>query len=74
MGREEPDPPVLYIDAEGLAADCGSVDALARLALDARRRGVAITVRRASPELRDLIELAGLSEVLLRPRSTGPRC
>jgi hypothetical protein len=74
MGREEPDPTVLYVDAAGLAADCGAIDGLARIALDARRRGIAIRVGRASPELLDLIELAGLSDVLLTPHSTAPRC
>lgn len=41
-----------------------TVDALARLALAARRRGYRLRLRSLSRELRELIELAGLTEVL----------
>jgi hypothetical protein len=48
--------------------DLGLVDALARLQLMARRRGFSITVRPCD-ELRALIELVGLVDVLaLEPR------
>ena len=42
----------------------GTVDVLARLALAARRRGVRLRLRRPSHELRELVALAGLGEVL----------
>ena len=59
-------------DAGPLPAEIATVDALARLALLARRSGAAIQLRRVSPELRDLIELAGLANVLsvARPVAT----
>jgi len=41
-----------------------TVDALARLALDARRAGCRIRLRHACPELRNLLALAGLAEIL----------
>jgi hypothetical protein len=51
-------------DVSELAAEVAAVDALARLALVARRLGCPLKVRRASPELRDLVELCGLSDAL----------
>jgi anti-anti-sigma regulatory factor len=46
-----------------------TVDALARLALAARRRGCQLRLRGLPRELRELIELAGLTAVLgLEPR------
>ena len=46
-----------------------AVDLLARLQLLARRGGFEIRVRAASPELRELISLAGLDVVLgVEPR------
>ena len=74
MGRAEPEPGTLFVDADGMAADCGAIDVLARLTLIAQRQQLTVKLRNASPELCGLIELTGLSEVLLRPRSTGPRC
>ena len=45
------------------------VDLLARLQVSARRRGAELQIREASPELRELICLAGLEEVLrVEPR------
>jgi ABC-type transporter Mla MlaB component len=40
--------------------DLGTVEALARMALTARRLGRHVELRRARPELRELLELAGL--------------
>jgi ABC-type transporter Mla MlaB component len=40
--------------------DMGTVDALARMALTARRLGRRVELRRARLELRELLELAGL--------------
>lgn len=45
-------------------AELGIVDALARLQLAARRSGYEIAVTEAPADLLDLIELAGLTEVL----------
>jgi hypothetical protein len=45
-------------------ADLGLVDALARLQLAARRSGYEIAVTEAPRDLVELIELAGLAEVL----------
>jgi len=42
----------------------GVVDQLARLQLEAKRMGCSIRVRNACSELRELIELAGLGDVL----------
>lgn len=44
--------------------DVGTVDALARLQLAARRLGRSIRLRQASDELQELLSLAGLSDVL----------
>lgn len=51
-------------DVSALAAEAAAVDALARLALVARRLGCPLKVRRASPELRDLVEFCGLGDAL----------
>jgi hypothetical protein len=51
-------------DVSALAAEAAAIDALARLALVAKRLGCPLKVRRASPELRDLVELCGLSDAL----------
>lgn len=52
-------------------ADADAVDALARLALMARRRGVRLWVRDPSPELCELFELVGLTRILPVWRSDG---
>jgi ABC-type transporter Mla MlaB component len=55
----------LVCDVGGLAhADAATVDALARLQLAARRLGWSIRLRNASDELRELLELMGLGEVV----------
>lgn len=55
---------VLRCEVAGVDADAVAVDALARLALAARRRGCRVRLAGISAELRELIELAGLTEVL----------
>jgi hypothetical protein len=45
-------------------ADAGILDALARLQLILRRHGLQLLVRGASPELLELLALAGLVEAL----------
>jgi ABC-type transporter Mla MlaB component len=55
---------MLRCEVAGVDADAVAVDALARLALAARRRGCRVRLAGASRELLELIELAGLAEVL----------
>jgi ABC-type transporter Mla MlaB component len=54
-----------------LLPDAVTVEALARLQLTARRSGSRVRLRDASPELCDLLEFMGLSEILLSQRSAG---
>jgi anti-anti-sigma regulatory factor len=50
-------------------ADLGTIDALARLQLTARRAGLHMRLRAVPRELRELLELVGLDEVLgVEPR------
>ena len=61
-------PDAIEIAVESTSPDLDLVDALARLQLVARRRGWSIRVRPCE-ELRELILLVGLSEVLaVEPR------
>ena len=53
-------------DVCGVAPDAVVVDALARLQLTAKRSGSTLYLRRASDELLELIELAGLTDVVPR--------
>jgi ABC-type transporter Mla MlaB component len=55
---------VLRCEVAGVAADTATLDALARLALLARRHGCELRICGASQELRSLIAFAGLAEVL----------
>jgi ABC-type transporter Mla MlaB component len=58
-------PVVVTCDVAALShPDAASVEALARLQLLARRSGCRVRLRDACVELRDLLELMGLSEVL----------
>jgi hypothetical protein len=54
----------IICDVSALAPDAGSVDALARLELLAKREGVALRLRKLSPELQELLRLCGLGDVL----------
>lgn len=54
----------IICDVAGFEADAGTVDALARLQLAARRRGCQVRLRAASPDLRELIAFMGLQDVL----------
>lgn len=51
-------------DVSGLAADAVAADALARLALAARRRGCQVSLRGSSEQLRELLAFMGLEDVL----------
>lgn len=55
---------VLICEVQGVAADAVSVDALARLALGARRHRCQIRLRGASEELAELVSFMGLEDVL----------
>ena len=54
----------IICDVSALAPDAGSVDALARLELLAKRRGMALRLRKVSHELQELLGLCGLVDVL----------
>ena len=64
-GMVRGDATIILCDLARLAdADMTTVDALARLALRARRLGCAVSLRDPSTELLELVGLAGLGEVL----------
>jgi len=57
--------PLLVWDVAALQyADVGTVDAIARLQLAAKRLGLELRLHNARPELRELIDFAGLCDVL----------
>jgi ABC-type transporter Mla MlaB component len=62
---EEADAAVAVCDVTGTEPDAVTVDALARLQLEARRRGCEVRLQNASDELRDLVALIGLDDVLV---------
>lgn len=49
---------------EGARPDLGSVDAMCRFQLEARRLGWSIRLRTTCPRLGGLVDLVGLAEVL----------
>ena len=76
LPRSDPPPPHLepaidVVDVGALAApDLGLVDLLARATLTARRQGRILGVLGASPAVRGLLDLVGLSDVIrLEPDS-----
>jgi hypothetical protein len=54
----------IVCDLRSVTPNAGSLDALARLQLNARRLGLELLLRHASSELQELIAFAGLDEVL----------
>jgi ABC-type transporter Mla MlaB component len=58
-------PGIVHCDVAGVEPDAVVVDALARLQLAAARRGCRVRLVNASGRLRDLVELMGLSDVLV---------
>ena len=75
MSLSESEARVLVVDVAALrVSDIGTVDALARLALSAGRDGCRLAVVGASPELRELLLLAGLTRVVrCEPPALSPR-
>jgi hypothetical protein len=59
---------IVECDVAGLPPDAATVDTLARLQLAARRNGCRLCLRNASEELLELLDLAGLRDVLLSDR------
>ncbi len=55
---------IVVCDVEGVEPDAVTVDALARLQLAARRNACRITLQGASMQLRELVDLMGLRDVL----------
>jgi ABC-type transporter Mla MlaB component len=71
-GADPDGPSLILCDLTQLAAaDMGTVDALARLALRARRLGCSISLRDPSSELCELLAFAGLDDVLRRSPDSG---
>jgi ABC-type transporter Mla MlaB component len=62
---EGTDAAVAICDVAGIEPDAVTVDALARLQLAVRRRGCEVRLRNASDELRELVALIGLDDVLV---------
>jgi anti-anti-sigma regulatory factor len=54
----------IVCDLRGVAADCATIDALARLQLATRRVGIELSVRNASRELTELLAFTGLDGAL----------
>jgi ABC-type transporter Mla MlaB component len=57
-------------DVSGTAADAVTIDALAKLQLIARENECVVVLRSAGPELRALVRLVGLTDVL--PEAPAP--
>ncbi len=66
------DPAVVLCDVGAVRrADLRTIDALARLTLAAAREGRHLLVRHASPDLVELLRLAGLAEVVRCAADSG---
>jgi hypothetical protein len=59
-----PAPRSITLDVSALPPDVVTIDALARLELAARRGGLRFRLHDASEQLLDLIDFAGLADVL----------
>ena len=57
-------PQVALCDVRGVPADAVTVDALAQLQLAARRRGCEVRLQNTTRELRELVDLMGLADVV----------
>jgi STAS domain-containing protein len=70
--RVKRDAGLVVCDASAVSRpDFGTVDALARVALVAGRLGCRIQVQHAAPELRNLLALAGLADVVPCVEASG---
>jgi anti-anti-sigma regulatory factor len=58
------EPSRIAVDVSALAPDATTIDALARLGLAARRRGLEVRLRDPTPQLRELLAFVGLEGVL----------
>ena len=67
------DPDVVVCDVRALAGDLVAVEALARLALTARRHGCRLRLRNPSHRLEQIIAFCGLGDVLPSEPSVGRR-
>jgi ABC-type transporter Mla MlaB component len=56
---------VALCDVSGIRPDAVAVDALARLQLAAHRHGCQVRLVQCTPQLRDLVALMGLADVLV---------
>lgn len=63
---------VVVCDVHALPANCRALETLARLQLTARRANRTIRLQRASPAVQELLELAGLADVIAAT-SAAPR-
>ena len=63
MTAQRPDTPIVC-DVSALAPDAAAIDGLARLQLLAKRQGLEIRFVRVPGELRELLGLCGLGDVL----------
>jgi hypothetical protein len=63
----------VILDVDARRADLALVDALMRLQLTARRRGWTVALRGATTDLRDLLALVGLADVLVLDPPLGRR-
>jgi ABC-type transporter Mla MlaB component len=63
MTAQRPDKPIVC-DVSALAADAAAIDGLARLQLLAKRQGLEIRFCQVPSELRELLGLCGLGDVL----------
>lgn len=59
-GRTEPAREIVVCCRHLVVVDLGTVDALGRIAVAARRLGTSVTLRDVSVELRELLDLVGL--------------
>src|SRR2546429_4336328 len=63
--RESTGAIVVICDVSRVGVDIAAIEVLARLQLAARRYGYEVRLRRASPQLLELVAFVGMSDVLL---------
>ena len=70
LGEHRPERAVC--DCSTVPADAVTVEALSRLQLGAQRYGCRVELANATPELVDLVELMGLTDVFAPQRASRP--